>query len=153
MTQRNFIPNSLKYKKLQKKLKRFRGVTSNSYLDNNESFILKNITNGRVSPQQLECSRRVIRRSLGREGLLICKVKCDLPLTSKSSGIRMGKGKGSIDKWVFSAPKGKIFFSLKSTSFFSARLALKKACKKYSGITKAFYNYPTNNRIFDNIYK
>lgn len=41
------------------------------------------------------------------------KVYPDLPKTEKGLGVRMGKGKGSVEQWVRPVSKGKILFSIK----------------------------------------
>ena len=49
-----------------------------------------------------------------REKLQIC-VFPDLPVTRKSSGIRMGKGKGAIEYWCTTVFTGRILFELGRT--------------------------------------
>lgn len=151
MSQRIFVPNKLKYKKLQKQLYRLTGKVSNSYKTEKESFILKSIDSCRIYPEQLESVRRVLRRNLGRQGELTSHVVCDLPLTTKSSGIRMGKGKGSVDKWCLSSPQGRLLFSLLGTNFFSTVFALKKSTKKFSGKKLGFFSYNSNLRFLKNV--
>jgi len=152
MSQRVFISNGLKYKKLQKQLYRFDGVASNGYKLDKQSFCLHTVDNGRILPEQLEACRRVLRRTLGREGVLKSHVVCDLPVSGKSSGIRMGKGKGNIDHWVTSLPKGKLLFSLTRSPYLSTKFALYKSCKKFSGVKRGRLIASSNSRVLKNVY-
>lgn len=151
MSQRGFISNGLKYKKINKQLKRLKGISSNNFLVDSESFIFKLENGASLTPNQLESSRRVIRRQLNRDVFLRSFICCDLPRTSKSSGVRMGKGKGNTDHWVSFSPAGKLLFSLNNTSYFQAINALKKASKKFGSDKKFFQNRFLNHRILKNI--
>jgi large subunit ribosomal protein L16 len=152
MSQRIFISNGLKYKKLHKQLYRFDGICSNGYKTEKQSFCLNSVDNGRIRPEQLEACRRVLRRSLGRGGDLKSHIVCDLPVSGKSSGIRMGKGKGNIDHWVTSVPKGKLLFSLTRSPYLSTKNALSKSCKKFKGFKRGRLVSSSSARLFKNIY-
>lgn len=151
MSQRGFISNGLKYKKINKQLKRLKGVSSNNFLVDSEAFILKLEKGIALTPNQLEASRRVIRRQLNRDVFLRSFICCDLPRTSKSSGVRMGKGKGNTDHWASFSPAGKLLFSLNNTSYFQAINALNKASKKFSSEKKFFHNRFLKHRILQNL--
>jgi len=143
MAQQGFISSGLKYKKINKQLKRLKGVSSNNFISNNSLFILKVASGSQLKPNQLESARRVIRRNLNRDATIRSFNSCDLPKTSKSSGVRMGKGKGNIDYWCTFVPAGKLVFGLNNVSYFQSMYSLQKACKKFSG----------KKNVFNNIYK
>jgi len=148
MSHQNFISRGLKYKKVNKQIKRNRGVASNNFLVRSDAFLLKVYKNSSIFlPHQLEAARRVLRRQLNRDVSLKYYTCCDLPCTSKSSGVRMGKGKGNIEKWVSSLPAGKLLFSVENTSYFQSINACRKALKKFSGFQKFFPNRFVGSRI------
>jgi large subunit ribosomal protein L16 len=86
-------PKKLKYRKYQKS--NIKGSCIQSIEPN--SFGLKSLEPGRVSARQIESVRRVVRRKLNRQGNLNIGIFPDLPVTSKPTEVRMGKGKGSVD--------------------------------------------------------
>jgi large subunit ribosomal protein L16 len=151
MAQRGFISNGLKYKKFNKQLKRLGGCASNNFSVSSESFIFKLSGGSALSPNQLESARRVIRRQLNRDVVMRAYVSCDLPRTSKSSGIRMGKGKGNVDHWVSYLPAGKLLFSLNNSSYFQSINSLNKASKKFGKKKKVFYNRFIQDRLLGDI--
>lgn len=57
-------------------------------------------------------------------------LKLNTPLTKKSKNSRMGKGKGSILRWVFRLPKYYKIFEFKNINFFRLYLFTKKWSKK-----------------------
>jgi large subunit ribosomal protein L16 len=55
----------------------------------------------------------------------------DTPVSKKPADVRMGKGKGSVEFWVFKAKPGRMLFEISSdVSMHLARLALEKATAK-----------------------
>lgn len=91
-----FIPKKYKYKKIRKRvrtnlLKDFR----TSFLKN-YNYGLKIMDNAIISSITLEAARRSITRKLKRIGSLRINGFPFVPVTSKSVGVRMGKGVGSI---------------------------------------------------------
>ena len=105
-----FIPKNYKYKKVRKrvrlnKLKDFR----TSYLKD-FNYGLKVLDNGVIDSTVLEAARRSITRKLKRVGTLKINGFPDIPTTSKPVGVRMGKGVGSIESWVFPLKRG-VFYS------------------------------------------
>jgi large subunit ribosomal protein L16 len=157
MSQRVFVPRRYQRKKVQKQLNRFRGLASCNYIKDyklqGETFLLKTIKSNRILPEQLECARRVLRRSLKKEGRLKTNVVCDLPVTFKSSGIRMGKGKGNVDKWVFNGTKGRILFFLEGNNYFQTFTSLNKVVKKFNKATQGFLTKRYSSRLFTNLYE
>ena len=55
-----------------------------------------------------------------------------LPLTRKPNGIRMGKGKGSVDHYVAKVQKGSMILEIKSSLISKAYTALLVAKSKFS---------------------
>jgi len=55
---------------------------------------LKAMTEGRIRSNQLESSRKVIVRALGKSGKMWLRVFPDKPFTKKPPEVKLGKGKG-----------------------------------------------------------
>jgi large subunit ribosomal protein L16 len=54
----------------------------------------------------------------------------DVPVTSKPTEVRMGKGKGSVDYWVCRVKPGRIMFELDGVNETIAREALRLGAAK-----------------------
>jgi len=91
---------------------------------------LMTTSSGVVTKEQLESARLVIRRLIGKNLKILIKVKPFLAITKKSSGVRMGKGKGSFDTVVFFLKKDEILFELRTKSQIRISKALYKASAK-----------------------
>jgi large subunit ribosomal protein L16 len=106
--------NKNKFKKYQKLKHRMIGKEQRYILPKVGVFGLKFLGSIRLSTQQIEAVRKVIRRKMLKKIKEHVKISVfpDLPVTKKSSGVRMGKGKGNIDFWCFPVNKGRIVFEL-----------------------------------------
>lgn len=134
-----FIPKNYKYKKIRKrvrvnKLKDYRTSNLRDF-----EYGLKVLDNTIISATVLEAARRSITRKLKRLGRLKINGFPNIPITSKPLGVRMGKGVGSIDTWVFPVKKGRILFELKNVSIDLAKSALRSASFKLPVKTKFIY--------------
>lgn len=134
-----FLPKNYKYKKIRKRvrvnlLKDFRTSVLKTH-----KFGLKILENGVVSSVVLEAARRSITRKLKRLGNLKINGFSNIPVTAKSLGVRMGKGVGSISKWVCVVKKGRILFELDGVSFDLAKAALRGAAFKLPLKSKFVY--------------
>jgi len=94
------------------------------------SFGLRATTQARVTSNQLESSRRVISRTLGKVGKMWIRVFPDRPFTQKAAEMGMGKGKGDPQGFVFEVLPGRILFEVDGVSEAIAREALRKAGAK-----------------------
>jgi large subunit ribosomal protein L16 len=91
-----FFPKNFKFKKIRKRirvnnLKDFRTSFLKTY-----NYGLKILDNTIISSVVLEAARRAITRRLKRAGNLKINGFPFVSVTSKSLGVRMGKGVGSI---------------------------------------------------------
>ncbi|KAI9141367.1 ribosomal protein L10e/L16 [Paraphysoderma sedebokerense] len=68
----------------------------------------------RLSAQQLEAARRVIRRKLraAKGSEMWLRVFPDIPVSSKGNETRMGKGKGTLDHYACRVPMGRVVFEI-----------------------------------------
>lgn len=94
------------------------------------SYGLKATTHARVRSNQIEASRRVISRTLGKVGRVYIRIFPDRPFTSKPAEVKMGKGKGDLDGYEFEVWPGRILFEIEGVSEDIAREAIRKAGTK-----------------------
>ncbi len=124
-----FVPRKSKYRKAFKGSITFNRISGTSL--SHGLYGLKAIDSSRIDGKQLESARRSITRALSRSGKVWIRVFPTIPVSKKPTDVRMGKGKGAVDKWVFRVSPGKIIFEvggLKSSSL--ACNALQKASAK-----------------------
>jgi large subunit ribosomal protein L16 len=126
-----FNPPILKFKKVIKKKSKPNSklIFKENFLSYGE-FSLKTREAKIISFKQLEAARRVLRRKLKKEGNIWIRVFTGIPITKKSLGTRMGKGKGPVVSWIFPLKKGTPIFELKNVSKAKARKALEACSKK-----------------------
>ncbi|AKC59776.1 50S ribosomal protein L16 [Blochmannia endosymbiont of Polyrhachis (Hedomyrma) turneri] len=120
-------PKRTKFRKMQKG--RNRGMVVDAVL-NFGRFGLKSINYGRLSSAQIEAARRVISRSIKRQGKIWICVFPDKPITEKPLEVRMGKGKGNIEYWVALVQPGRLLYEMDGVSESVARDAFKLAASK-----------------------
>ena len=80
------------------------------------SVALQATDRGYVSNRQIEAARRVITRTLKRDGKTWIRIFPDKPITSKPAEVRMGKGKGAVDSWVAVVRPGRIIYEIDGVS-------------------------------------
>ena len=94
------------------------------------AYGLKALTPSRVKSNQIEAARRVISRTMGKQGKSWIRIFPDRPVTQKAAEVPMGKGKGDPDHFVFEVRPGRILFEIDGVSEEIAREAFRKACAK-----------------------
>jgi large subunit ribosomal protein L16 len=94
------------------------------------TFGLKAVEPERVTARQIEAARRAMTRHMKRQGRVWIRIFPDLPVTSKPTEVRMGKGKGSIDYWACKVKPGRVMFEIDGVSEGVAREALRLAAMK-----------------------
>jgi large subunit ribosomal protein L16 len=67
-------------------------VNKSSVLTNN--IVLRASEKGLLSKESLEAARKAIKKIIKKSGQIVIRAHAFLPLTSKPSEVRMGKGKG-----------------------------------------------------------
>src|SRR6476469_6512603 len=90
----------------------------------------------RVTARQIEAARRAITREMKRAGRVWIRVFPDLPVTSKPTEVRMGKGKGAVDYWAARVKPGRIMFEIDGVNEETARAALALGAAKLSVKTR-----------------
>jgi large subunit ribosomal protein L16 len=100
------------------------------------SYGLKAMGAGWISSRQIEATRRVMTRYIHRGGKVWIRIFPDKPITSKSSEVPMGKGKGDVDHYVAVVRAGTIMFEMEGVPEEDAKQAFKLAAYKLPIKTK-----------------
>jgi len=127
-------PKKVKFRKQQKgrmKGKAYRGNTI-TFGD----FAIQATTCGYITSRQIEAARIAMTRKIKRGGNVWIKIFPDRSLTKKPAEVRMGKGKGSVDKWVAVVKPGRVLFEIGGVEEELTREALKLAMYKLPVKTK-----------------
>ena len=94
------------------------------------SFGLKALEPERVTARQIEAARRAITRQMKRQGRVWIRVFPDVPVSSKPTEVRMGKGKGAPEFWAARVAPGRILFEIDGVSEETAAEALRLGAAK-----------------------
>lgn len=100
------------------------------------SYGLKAMDHARVTARQIEACRSSIRRTMKRAGKLLIRIFPHNPISAKPQEVRMGSGKGSIDRYVAMVRPGTILFDIEGVSSDIAKQALDVAAAKLPMHTK-----------------
>ncbi|MBI1220447.1 MAG: 50S ribosomal protein L16 [Rhodobacteraceae bacterium] len=90
----------------------------------------------RVTARQIEAARRALTRHMKRQGRVWIRIFPDVPVTSKPTEVRMGKGKGSVDYWAAKVKPGRIMFEIDGVAESVAREGLRLAAMKLPVTTR-----------------
>jgi large subunit ribosomal protein L16 len=127
-------PKRTKYRKQHKG--RIKGVAPGGTDLTFGSFGLKAQEPNRVNAREIEAARRAITRHMKRAGRVWIRIFPDVPVTSKPTEVRMGKGKGSVEFWAAKVKPGRIMFEIDGVSEDIAREALRLGAAKLSVKTR-----------------
>ena len=121
-------PKRTKYRKAFKG--RIHGTSKGGTALNFGAYGLKAVEPERVTARQIEAARRAITRQMKRQGRVWIRIFPALPVTSKPTEVRMGKGKGSVDYWAARVHPGRIMFEIDGVPEDIAREALRLGAAK-----------------------
>lgn len=121
-------PKNTKFKKMQKGRSRGLAHTGNSVCFGD--FGLQSTERGQITSRQIEAARRAMTRKIKRGGKVWIRIFPDKPITKKPLEVRMGKGKGSVEYWVFRGKPGTVLFEIRGVSEEVARQAFILASSK-----------------------
>ena len=127
-------PKRTKYRKQHKG--RIHGDAKGGFVLNFGSFALKAVEPERVTARQIEAARRAITRHMKRQGRVWIRIFPDVPVSSKPTEVRMGKGKGSVDFWAARVHPGRIMFGIDGVNDTIAREALRLGAMKLPVLTR-----------------
>ena len=94
------------------------------------TYALKTTQPERITARQIEAARRAMTRQMKRQGRVWIRIFPDVPVTKKPIEVRMGKGKGSVDRWVCKVKPGRILFEIDGVDEPTAQEALRLAAMK-----------------------
>ncbi len=121
-------PKRTKFRKQHKG--KIKGLAKGGSELNFGTFGLKATEPERVTARQIEAARRAMTRHMKRQGRVWIRIFPDVPVTSKPTEVRMGKGKGSVDYWACRVKPGRVMFELDGVAEDIAREALRLAAMK-----------------------
>ncbi|MEY2956377.1 MAG: 50S ribosomal protein L16 [Gemmobacter sp.] len=121
-------PKRTKFRKQHKG--RIHGEAKGGSMLNFGAFGLKATEPERVTARQIEAARRAITRQMKRQGRIWIRIFPDVPVTAKPTEVRMGSGKGSVDRWVAKVKPGRVMFEIDGVEETVAREALRLAAMK-----------------------
>ncbi len=121
-------PKRTKYRKAHKG--RVHGLAKGGTELNFGSFGLKATTTGRVTARQIEAARRAITRRMKRAGRVWIRIFPDVPVSTKPTEVRMGKGKGNPEYWACRVKPGRIMFEVDGVDEVIAREAFDRGAAK-----------------------
>merc|ERR1711988_700343 len=105
-------PKKMKFKKAFKG--KIHGKANKGFKIAFGQFALKALQPERIKEKQIESARKAISKHLKRTGKLWIRIFPNIPVTKKPTDVRMGKGKGSVEYYVFRVKPGTIIFELDS---------------------------------------
>lgn len=123
-------PRKPRYRKQFKMASHLRGVETRGCELSFGDFGLRALESGWLTNRQIEAGRVAINRRAKRGGKVWIRVFPDKPLTAKPAETRMGKGKGSPEKWVAEVRAGRVLYELTGVQTATARRALELAASK-----------------------
>ncbi len=117
--------------KFRKQFKgRIHGLAKGGSVINFGNYGLKAIEPERITSRQIEAARRALTRHMKRQGRVWIRIFPDIPVTAKPIEVRMGKGKGSVDRWVAKVKPGRVMFEVDGVAEDVAKEALRLAAMK-----------------------
>ena len=127
-------PKRTKFRKQHKG--RVKGMAKGGTDLNFGAYGLKAVEPARVTARQIEAARRAITRHIRRQGRVWIRIFPDVPVSSKTAEVRMGKGKGSPEFWMCRVKPGRIMFELDGVPATLAKSAFLLASAKLPMATR-----------------
>ena len=130
-------PKRLKYRKTQRGRaipKSKRAQTGNTV--NFGDFGLVSMGNMQITARQIEAARVAMTRHIKRGGKVWIRIFPHIPYTRKPAETRMGKGKGSPERWVAAVKPGTVMFEIAGVDTDLAKRAMELAASKLPIKTK-----------------
>jgi large subunit ribosomal protein L16 len=139
------MPKRTKYRKQMKGRNRGKSFRGNSLTYG--EFGIKALEHGRIDSRQIEAARVAMTRKVKRQAKVWIMVFPDKPLTQRPLEVRMGKGKGPVDRWVMNIKPGRICFEMAGVDEALSREALTLAMHKLPFKTK-IVSRESENELF-----
>ena len=100
------------------------------------SFGIKAMETAWITGRQIEAARRAITRHMKREGQIWIRIFPAKPITKKPAEVRMGKGKGAPEGFVYPITPGRVIFEIEGVTHDVAKEALRLGSQKFPVKTK-----------------
>jgi large subunit ribosomal protein L16 len=97
---------------------------------------LVSMENKQITARQIEAARIAMTRHIKRGGKVWIRIFPDIPYTKKPAETRMGKGKGSPERWVAAVKPGTVMFEIAGVETELAQRAMQLASSKLPIKTK-----------------
>ena len=127
-------PKKTKYRRMQKG--RMKGNAQRGTQLAFGTFGIKAQESAWITGRQIEAARQAITRHMKREGQLWIRIFPAKPITKKPAEVRMGKGKGAPEGFVYPITPGRMIFELEGVPFEIAKEALRLGAQKFPITTK-----------------
>ena len=139
-------PKRVKYRRPQKGRSKGNAMRGNQLAFG--YFGIKSLETKWITARQIEAARIAVTRYMQREGKIWIRIFPDKPITKKPADVRMGKGKGSPEGFVFPITPGRIVIEVEGVPFEVAKEALRLAAQKLPVTTKFIVrrDYDTQNQ-------
>src|SRR5438309_6782872 len=93
-------------------------------------FAIRTLEPAWITARQIEAARRAITHHLRRGGKVWIRIFPDKPVTKKPAEVRMGSGKGPVDRWVAVVRPGRMLFEIAGVDIDVAKEAMRLASHK-----------------------
>jgi len=127
-------PKKTKYRRQQKG--RMKGNAQRGHTIAFGSFAIKSEESCWITGQQIEAARQAVSRYMKREGQIWIRIFPDKPITKKPAEVRMGKGKGNPEGFVYPITPGRIIIEVDGVPYDVAKEALRLGAQKLPVTTK-----------------
>ena len=122
------LPKRVKHRKQHRG--RMTGVATRGNKVSYGEFGLATTEPAWITAAQIEAARIAMTRYIKRGGKVWIKIFPEKPVTQKPMGVRMGKGKGSLEYWVAVVKPGRVLFEISGVPEDVAKEALRLATHK-----------------------
>jgi len=127
-------PKKTKYRRMQKG--RMKGNAQKGSTLAFGTFGIKSLETTWITGRQIEAARQAVTRHMKREGQLWIRIFPDKPITKKPAEVRMGKGKGAPEGFVYPITPGRIIFEVEGVPYEVAKEAIRIGAQKFPVKTK-----------------
>jgi large subunit ribosomal protein L16 len=127
-------PKKTKYRRMQKG--KMKGNAQRGTQLAFGSFGIKAMEQAWITGRQIEAARQAITRHMKREGQLWIRIFPTKPITKKPAEVRMGKGKGAPEGFVYPITPGRMIFEVEGVPMEVAKEALRLGSQKFPITTK-----------------
>ena len=127
-------PKKTKFRKAQKG--RMKGLSQRGHRLSSGMFGIKSLNSKFITSRQIEAARVALTRHMQRKGRVWLRIFPNIPVSKKPIEVRMGKGKGSPEYWVYRVKPGRIIFEIDGVNDTVAKESFDRAASKLPIKTK-----------------